>query len=122
MSVASGVDVRRMAFHSRLPMRPGLVTYSVRLTSPVDRIVFSSIVALLPRTLSVGLEDRRLTVHVLDLKAPALQEIQFIEELIAGMHGSITRKDPLGVTSNGRRLLLPRHAGIDNNGRRLGPD
>jgi len=94
LSVASGVDVLRRAFHPRMPMRPGLVTYAVRLTSPVDRIVFSSIVTLLPGTLSVGLEDRRLTVHVLDLKAPPLQEIQFIEELIAGMHGSITRKDP----------------------------
>jgi multicomponent Na+:H+ antiporter subunit E len=94
MSVASGVDVLRRAFHPRLPMRPGLVTYAVRLTSPVDRIVFSSIVTLLPGTLSVGLEDRRLTVHVLDLKAPALQEIQFIEDLIAGMRGSIARKDP----------------------------
>jgi len=94
MSVASGVDVLRRAFHPRLPMRPGLVTYAVRLTSPVDRIVFSSIVTLLPGTLSVELEDRRLTVHVLDLKAPPLQEIQFIEDLIAGMRGSIARKDP----------------------------
>jgi multicomponent Na+:H+ antiporter subunit E len=75
-------------------MRPGFVTYAVRLSSPVDRILFSSVVTLLPGTLSVGLEDRRLTVHVLDLKDLALQEIQFIEDLIAGMHGSITRKEP----------------------------
>jgi multicomponent Na+:H+ antiporter subunit E len=94
MSVVSGVDVLRRAFHPRLPMRPGLITYAVRLISPLDRIVFSSIVSLMPGTLSVGLEDRRLTVHVLDLEAPVLEEIQFIEELIAGMHGSIARKDP----------------------------
>jgi multicomponent Na+:H+ antiporter subunit E len=93
MSVASGIDVLRRAFHPRLPMRPGLVTYEVSLASPVDRIVLSCIVTLLPGTLSVGLEDRRLTVHVLDRKSPVLQEIRFIEGLIAGMHGSITRKD-----------------------------
>lgn len=94
LSVASGVDVLRRAFHPRLPMLPGLVTYAVRLASPVDRIVLSCVVTLLPGTLSVGLEDRRLAVHVLDRKAPVLQEIRFIEDLIAGMHGSVMGGDP----------------------------
>jgi len=94
MSVASGVDVIRRAFHPRLPMRPGVVTYALRLASPVDRILFSSIVTLLPGTLSVGLEDRRLTLHVLDLRAPGLQELSFMEDLIRGMHGFANREDP----------------------------
>jgi multicomponent Na+:H+ antiporter subunit E len=43
-------------------------------------------VSLLPGTLSADLNQDRLTLHVLDLEAPVIRELQQIEDLVAGLY------------------------------------
>jgi len=86
LSILSGIGVVRMALHPRLPLRPGIVEYSMGVVSPVDRMVLAGTANLLPGTLTVDLRGDRLILHVLDLEAPVVQEVRAIEALVAGMH------------------------------------
>jgi len=87
-SFVSGVDVVRRAFHPRLPLAPGRIDYRLRLRSPTERILLAGTVNLLPGTLSMDLAGDILTLHVLDLDAPVLKELERIETLVAGLHAS----------------------------------
>jgi multicomponent Na+:H+ antiporter subunit E len=87
-SLVSGVDVVRRAFHPRLPLKPGLIDYDLRVHSPLARVLTTGVFSLLPGTLSAELKRGRLTVHVLDLDAPVLEELQQIESLVAGLCAS----------------------------------
>ncbi len=86
LSVLSGIEVVRMALHPRLPLQPGLVEYSMGVSSPVDRMVLAGTANLLPGTLTVDLREDRLLLHVLDIHAPVLRDVRAIEALVAGMH------------------------------------
>jgi multicomponent Na+:H+ antiporter subunit E len=86
LSVLSGIEVVRMALHPRLPLRPGIVEYSMGVASPVDRMVLAGTANLLPGTLTVDLRGDRLLLHVLDIQAPVLRDVRTIEALVAGMH------------------------------------
>lgn len=86
LSLQSGLDVLRIAFHRRLPLRPGIVEYSMRVTSPVDRMLLAGTANLLPGTLTIDLREDRLLLHVLDLRAPVVRDVRAIEALVAGMH------------------------------------
>jgi multisubunit Na+/H+ antiporter MnhE subunit len=67
-------------------LRPGIVEYSMRVTSPVDRMVIAGTANLLPGTLTIDLREDRLLLHVLDLRAPVVRDVLAIEALVAGMH------------------------------------
>ena len=58
----------------------------MRVTSPVDRMVLAGTANLLPGTLTIDLREDRLLLHVLDLSAPVVHDVQVIESLVAGMH------------------------------------
>ena len=87
-SFVSGVDVVRRAFDPRLPLAPGMMEYRLRLRSVPQRMLLAGTVNLLPGTLSADLCEDRLTLHVLDLDAPILKELQEIESLVAGLHAA----------------------------------
>lgn len=87
-SLVSGIDVVRRAFHPRLPLKPGLIDYDLSVHSPLVRMVTTGTVSLLPGTLSAELKGDRLTVHVLDLDAPVLRNLQKTEALVAGLWAS----------------------------------
>lgn len=86
LSVQSGFEVARLAVHPDLPVRPGYLTYDMRVTSPVDRMILAATVNLLPGTVTVDMAGSRLTVHALDVRAPVAQDIRAVENLIAAMH------------------------------------
>ncbi len=68
-SFLGGVDVARRALDPRLPIAPAFVAYRSDLPHGPPLTLFMAVISLLPGTLSVRLEGRLLTLHVLDRHA-----------------------------------------------------
>jgi multicomponent Na+:H+ antiporter subunit E len=75
-----GLDVAWRAFHPRLPLRPGWITYQSTLPSGAPRAVLGGEVSLTPGTLAAGEQDGRLLVHCLDINLPVARQIGKEEE------------------------------------------
>lgn len=86
-SVVGGVDVAIRALHPSMPLSPGIIVVSLRLPTPTTRALLADTVSLLPGTLSAGLVDEVVALHVLDTDQPVLAEVRRIEDLIAGSLG-----------------------------------
>ena len=81
-SVTSGVDVAKLAFDPRLPLRPGFVTYPCRLQSAGERAAFCALSSLLPGTLPTGADaNGDLVVHCLDIDQPVAANLAAEEAL-----------------------------------------
>lgn len=78
-------DVTKRAFHPRLPLNPGLVSYSLRLPEGPAQIFLVNVTSLLPGTLSADLEGRDLLLHVLDASPAVLEEMRILENHIAAV-------------------------------------
>ena len=87
-SVVGGTDVAWRAIHPRLPIRPGFVHYRCHLLHGPPLTLFMGIVSLLPGTLSVRLEGRLLTVHVLDRDARPADGLRDLERRVAALFPS----------------------------------
>ncbi len=87
-SLVGGVDVAWRAIHPRLPIRPGFVQYRCHLLHGPPLTLFMGIVSLLPGTLSVRLEGRLLTVHVLDLRSRPSDALGALERRVAALFPS----------------------------------
>jgi len=75
-SVIAGIDVARRALEPRLPLRPGFVTYAIRMRPSPARSTFLSIASLLPGTLPTGLDETgALVVHCLDTDQPVVAQM-----------------------------------------------
>lgn len=81
-SFLGGLDVARRALHPRLPVRPGFVTYRSELAHGPPLTLFMAVISLLPGTLSVRLEGRLLTLHVLDRDADTRAALIALEQRI----------------------------------------
>ncbi|MGM0553121.1 MAG: Na+/H+ antiporter subunit E [Pseudomonadota bacterium] len=68
-SFLGGVDIAYRALHPRLPIAPAFVAYRSDLPHGPPLTLFMAVISLLPGTLSVRLEGRLLTLHVLDRNA-----------------------------------------------------
>jgi len=86
-SLLGGVDVARRVFHPRLPLQPGLITYTLRLPAGAARVFLANSVSLHPGTLSAELDGTTLTVHTLDTEMPVLENLQLLEGHVAKMLG-----------------------------------
>src|SRR5262249_9167344 len=92
-SVAAGVDVAWRALVPRLPLRPGFVTYPVKLAHGAMRNTFCTLSSLLPGTLPAGSDERdTLIVHCLDIGEPIIAQLNDEEELLVRAMGG-RRKD-----------------------------
>lgn len=67
-----GVDVARRALHPRLPIRPGWLSYPLRLPPGTARVSLGNFLSLMPGTLAAGERHDALYVHALDA-TPALE-------------------------------------------------
>lgn len=74
-SVVAGVDVARRALDPRLPLRPGLLTYSTSLPPGSARNVFTTLTSLLPGTVPAGEEGSQLIYHCLDIEQAVLSQL-----------------------------------------------
>ena len=75
-SAVSGFDVARRALAPRLQLRPGFVTYPLRLPPGNARSAFCALASLLPGTLPTGTDDSgALVVHGLDVRQSIAAEL-----------------------------------------------
>jgi len=84
-SLRGGWNVAKRAFHPRLPLNPGLMTYQLRLPEERARVFLAIVTSLLPGTLSADLEGRNLLLHELDASPAALEEMRILENHIAAL-------------------------------------
>lgn len=86
-SVAGGVDVARRVLSPSMPIDPDIVRYRMRLEPRQARVLFTDTVSLLPGTLSAGIDDSHITVHVLDRGLPIAESLAEVEERVADVYG-----------------------------------
>lgn len=84
-SIRGGVDVARRAFDPALPLQPALLELRSRLPPGPAEVLLVDVMSLLPGTLSVDLDGRRIVLHVLDERAPVEAELRVLEGYIAAM-------------------------------------
>ncbi|WP_019594320.1 Na+/H+ antiporter subunit E [Thioalkalivibrio sp. ALM2T] len=81
-SFLGGLDVARRALDPRLPIDPAFVSYRTGLAHGPPLTLFMAVISLLPGTLSIRLEGRLLTLHVLDRKADTRAALVALEQHI----------------------------------------
>jgi multicomponent Na+:H+ antiporter subunit E len=86
-SLRGGVQVAWFALRPHPGLRPGIREIPLRLPEGIGRVLLANTLSLLPGTLSVGLEGRRLCLHVLDETAPTEAEVRRAETRVAHMLG-----------------------------------
>lgn len=86
-SLVAGVDVAARALRPRMPLAPGFMTIRTRLKDPAARVLLADALTLLPGTLSAGLQDEAIELHVLDRGAPIEQNVRELEGRIAESFG-----------------------------------
>ncbi|PKO73760.1 MAG: hypothetical protein CVU23_01035 [Betaproteobacteria bacterium HGW-Betaproteobacteria-17] len=86
-SLRGGVQVAWLALRPRMGLRPGIQEIPLRLPEGSGRVLLANTLSLLPGTLSVGLDGRRLCLHVLDAAAPTEVEVRRAETRVAHMLG-----------------------------------
>lgn len=93
-SLLAGVDVARRALSPRLPLRPGLMFYPVRLPRGPARDAFRALMCLQPGSLPTEAEDHNgFLIHCLDIGQPVLATFAAEEEAFARAAG-ITLREP----------------------------
>jgi len=86
-SIYGGVDVAKRALNPSLPIEPELLDYSMRLPEGSARIFMTTVINLLPGTLTAELKGGTLQVHTLDKKLPTKQSLIKLEANIARLYG-----------------------------------
>jgi len=82
-SIVAGVDIARRALDPRLPLRPGIVLYRLRIQPGPARSAFSTLASLVPGTLPCGSEGTNtLLVHCLDTADPVAEQLAVEESLL----------------------------------------
>jgi multicomponent Na+:H+ antiporter subunit E len=82
-SVVAGIDVAWRALDPRLPLRPGFVTFPMRLALGPAQSTFCELTSLQPGTLPAGLDEGgALLVHCLDVGQPVLAQLADEEALL----------------------------------------
>lgn len=87
-SVKSGTQVAVMALRPRLDLQPAIVDMRLRLPLEAERILLANILNLLPGTLSVGLDEDVLHLHMLDQRMPIEQGVRNAEIEVARLFGT----------------------------------
>ena len=82
-SLIGGWDVARRALDPRLPLRPGFITYPVRILPGTARDAFGALTSALPGTLPAGVDEHgTLVYHCLDVGQPVAAQLAIDEELL----------------------------------------
>jgi multicomponent Na+:H+ antiporter subunit E len=82
-SLQGGIDVSYRALHPALPLQPVWHHYPLRLPPGRGRVLFVSVISLLPGTLSADLDDQAVHVHALNDDPATVAELQQLEDHIA---------------------------------------
>ena len=93
-SLVAGLDVARRVFDPRLPIKPGHLTYPVRIPDGPRRAAFGAFTSLMPGTLPIGTDrDGALVYHCLDLDQPIAAGLARDEAVVAAVQGGGAERD-----------------------------
>ncbi len=82
-SVKGGTQVAIIALRPQIKLYPDIVEIPLRLADEGARVFLANTMNLLPGTLSVGLDGKRLHLHVLDQRQPMESNVREAEKHIA---------------------------------------
>jgi len=85
--VRGAFQTAQMALWRRERLKPGMVTVPLTVVETASRILLINVVNLVPGTLSAKQVGDELTVHVLDISAPVIDEVKRLERRIAILFG-----------------------------------
>jgi multicomponent Na+:H+ antiporter subunit E len=89
-SIAAGIDVAWRAFHPRLPLHPGFVTYRPQLSKGPGQNAFCTVTSLIPGTLPSGTDESgALVFHCLDAGQPVVEQLAAEEASLVDVLGSV---------------------------------
>ena len=86
-SIRGGLDVSLRAFHPRMPVQPGIVSYRMRLPDGPQRVLFVNSISLQPGSAVIEIDDDMLQVHALDVSLPIDASLQELEVRVADLFG-----------------------------------
>lgn len=87
-SASAGLDVARLAFDPKLPLRPGFITWRCHLGTTGQRNAFCAVSSLMPGTVPTGSDaDGALIIHCLDTRQPVAVSMAEEEEAFARVLG-----------------------------------
>lgn len=84
---SGGWDVARRAVQPRMPLSPAWVSYPLSISQPHYRLLFSSMIGLLPGTLASHIEGDLLCMHVLDDGQPWESSARRLEQRLMAVLG-----------------------------------
>jgi len=87
-SYLGAFDVALRAFTPSLPINPSFVNYECRLHSTSARLFFTTMVTLMPGTLSVRANGSHIVIHALDVSAGVESSLRALEEKVAALFGA----------------------------------
>lgn len=82
-SIKAGAQVALMALRPRIKLQPAILDIPLQLEDEAAQIFLASLLSLLPGTLSAGLVEGGLKLHVLDDRLPTKQSVLEAELQIA---------------------------------------
>ena len=80
-SIVAGFDVARRALSRKPDVRPGFVSFPLRIPAGLARNAFSALSSLQPGALPTGAESGALVVHVIDVTQPVRAALAADEDL-----------------------------------------
>ncbi len=86
-SIRGGFQVAMMALRGRAALQPGVLELQLNLPEGGPRVLMTSVIGLMPGTLSVELAEDRLRVHVLDERLSLAAEVGELEARISALFG-----------------------------------
>jgi len=84
-SVMAGWEVAWRAFHPKMPLAPGFITYPTALEPGLARNTFATLTSLLPGSLACEHTEEGIVYHVLDIHQAHLEQLASEESRLAGV-------------------------------------
>lgn len=86
-SLKGGIQVARLALAPQAKLRPGIVDIELQVAPGRPRTIVAGSLGLMPGTLSVQLDDAKLSIHLIDITMPVLDELRELERHVARITG-----------------------------------
>jgi multicomponent Na+:H+ antiporter subunit E len=87
--VKSNIAVARVILDPRLPIAPEIVDVAASQRSEIGRVTFANSITLTPGTISLALEDDKITVHALTREAAADLATGEMDRRVTAAEGSV---------------------------------
>ena len=86
-SLKGGIQVARLALGPQANLRPGIIELKLQVAPGTPRTIVAGSLGLMPGTLAVQLNDAKLSIHVIDIGMPVLEEVRELEKHVTRLSG-----------------------------------